>query len=535
MPNPDLTDFIIGEIPAVKKIVVAVHGIGDQVRNETILATAVRFCDFYGYEGVLALGAFHPYPPPPPPPPGKPPPPPAEPALFINDPLPFQPRAGLTNVLGFVEVHWADTARAISEEKYTLQESKAWARSIVNRIRVFAGQRRSAQANIDYRRIGFVLEEIIDTIHVIEVLLFLSRKAGLGELDLKKLLDAYLGDVQLVTEFSQVREAIVQKFTWVMSAIRAKYPGAEIHVIAHSEGTVVSFLGLLEACDNPAKHPWINQVRGFVTLGSPIDKHLILWPGLFDRHKGPDRNARARIRWANYVDYGDPIGFDLDTARLWLEQRGYAQVLQFKAEDDFSFRRYPVPGKAHNDYWRDQEVFGHFIQKIVDPRDRSPDEEKQPDKGPPSLWWIRLVSHGVGYLVPLLLLHLGVYVLCQAIYGYLDPKDQVKHPDFIRTVLALSWLVAGTTVWLRIIRLTRSWGWFFAGMGIYALFVLGYAGLIFWMKDEPVTGLQWFETYAAASGWPLGAGCFAASLLLIALVYLVNLGFWRRMLGKIFA
>jgi hypothetical protein len=44
--------------------------------------------------------------------------PPPEPALFINDPPPFQPCAGLTNVLGFVEVHWADLARKVSAEGY---------------------------------------------------------------------------------------------------------------------------------------------------------------------------------------------------------------------------------------------------------------------------------------------------------------------------------------------------------------------------------------------------------------------------------
>ena len=85
--------------PSVKKIIVTVHGIGDQVRNETALATTIRFCDFYAYPGMVPLGAFygaleH-----------------GQPAVIIRDP-PVRP--GLSGEIGFAEVYWADIARRVA-------------------------------------------------------------------------------------------------------------------------------------------------------------------------------------------------------------------------------------------------------------------------------------------------------------------------------------------------------------------------------------------------------------------------------------
>src|SRR6185436_7706088 len=132
--------------PAVKKIVLAVHGIGDQARNETALSTTIRFCDHFGYPGMVPLGAFY----------G------AledgQPALFVPDP---PRRDGLSGTIGFAEVYWAGIARDADEDKYTLQETKAWARSVVNRVRVLAADRNPGNASIDYPRIRLVLEEMI--------------------------------------------------------------------------------------------------------------------------------------------------------------------------------------------------------------------------------------------------------------------------------------------------------------------------------------------------------------------------------------
>jgi hypothetical protein len=512
----------------LKKIIVAVHGIGDQVRNETVLSTTVRFCEYFRYPGMVPLGAFYQ----PPHVAGQPPPPPAPPLIVSEPPS----TAGLSGEIGFAEVYWADLARDLSEDGYTLQETKAWARSIVNRVRVLGTQRNPANANLDYRRIRLVLEEIIDTVAVLEALLFLAKKAGLFEFDLKKILDGFLGDVQLVTEFSPVRQEIVGRFHDQLAGLHAQHRDAEIHIVAHSEGTAVAFLGLLEACGDPLRHSWIERVRGFMTIGSPIDKHLILWPSLFANFRGPHHSLRTRIHWANYVDYCDPVGFNLDTARDWLREHGYNRVFAFGNAHDYSFRRYPLPGKAHVDYWGDAEVFGHFIRKIVDPKwPRTPEEKKQLLAGPPSKGWVPIVSYGVSYLVPFAIIHLGVYFLVKTVFAYLDPKDTAEHPDLWKIVLSLSWLIAGTTVWVRLVRLTRTRGWFLLGMLLYSTSVVGFWKMIGSLganavpaAGTPAPDFAWFDPLATIAGLPLGVGTFLLSLFVILLVLLVNLAIWRR-------
>ncbi len=547
----------------IKKIVVAVHGIGDQLRNETILATAVRFCDYFGYPGMVPLGAFS----------GvlqtgadgK-----RMPAYAVETPPTC---GGLAGEIGFAEVYWADVARREDTDGYNLQETKAWAKSVVNRVRVLATEKDPANADLDFPRIRLVLEEMIEAISVFESLLFLSQKAGVFDFNLKKMLDAFLGDVQQVADFPPIRAAILAKFHEALDAIGELYPGAEIYIVSHSEGTVVAWLGLLEACDAPAAHSWINRVRGFMTLGSPIDKHLILWPGLFEKFKGPPvrpgagfpfgddgardgeyiapapeangwvttnaravlRSAGARqepwIRWVNYVDYADPVGFNLDTARRWLQARGYDQVFRFHDADDFSFRRYPVPGEAHVEYWNDAEVFGHFIRTVVAPPPHPVPAAELAELalGPPSIKWVPLVSYGVAYMIPVAFVLLGVYILAKGVDGFLDGDAKVHHSVLPIRIVGLSALVLGTTVWLRIVRLTRTWGWFALGMLLY----IAGAGLFFWSAQHFAgrpgpDELTWFEAPLGGTVAMPGVAGAGASGAFILLILAINTRIGRR-------
>ena len=64
----------------------------------------------------------------------------------------------------------------------------------------------------DFSLAGEVLDEIIDTVYVLENLFFLAEKSGLFKFDLRRVLEEYLGDVQLVAEFSYYRTDIVGRF-----------------------------------------------------------------------------------------------------------------------------------------------------------------------------------------------------------------------------------------------------------------------------------------------------------------------------------
>jgi hypothetical protein len=510
--------------PTVNKLVLAVHGIGDQTRNTTILSTAAQFCHNFGYRALLPLGGFY--------------------DTLQNGAPPFvitadpPASAGPINTIGFAEIYWADLARDIANAGYTLQETKEWCRSVVSRVRVLAERRQPGRSDIHYGQIEYVLDEAIDAIGTMESLLFLAKKAGVMDFDLNRMLDDYLGDVQLVTEFGGVRAGILGRLHEAFGNAHTLYPDAEIYVVAHSEGTVVAFLGLLQAATDPVTYPWIKQVRGLMTIGSPIDKHLILWPDLFTSFTGPAASlTMPPIRWLNYVDNGDPVGFELDTARWWMGVHGYDRIFAFTAADDYYFTRYPVPGKAHTDYWTDPDVFQHFIMTVVAPPLTNDDPPPPPRRealknGPRSLLWAKFTSYVVAYLIPLVAAFAAVWCLMKGVEQYLDPKGEQEHPDLIRNVLAMGLLLTGATVWLRLTQLVRAWGWHLGGLLIYAT-----CATLFAFIASPTEDFTWFATLPAhvCSDWSdprVGLLVISAGLLL--LVMLANSRGLRALLTSVF-
>jgi len=194
-------------LPPIAKVVVAIHGIGSQTRSDTIRSVAHRFGDRSPVPlPVMPLGYFHI----------------GNIGQVLASRLDTPPHSPLATI-GFAEVFWADIPRGIVKKEDTLEETKAWGKSVVSR------------AHATY----------------------------------------------LLT---------VKKF------VDDRQPIPEIYIVAHSEGTVVSFLGLLQALsglvvkdpDDQSKTAgtgWIDHVRGFMTLGSPIDKHFLLWPKLWENLK----------------------------------------------------------------------------------------------------------------------------------------------------------------------------------------------------------------------------------------------------------
>ena len=243
-------------------------------------------------------------------------------------------------------MYWADIPEKVTKEGSTLEETKAWARTVVARANaLWMDAGRSKSDPPDFNLAAEVIDEIIETVYILENLLFLAKKAGLFKFDLRQVLEDYLGDVQIVAEFANYRSDIVVRFQQAMKDIYAKQcengnRGVRLHIVAHSEGTVVSFLGLLQAMSGlQLKTPaatddcpqlesidqipeWLKHVHGYMTIGSPIDKHILLWPRLWNALKpwlADTILPAGQIKWRNYFDYGDPIGFRLETARRWLE------------------------------------------------------------------------------------------------------------------------------------------------------------------------------------------------------------------------
>ena len=415
---------------------------------------------------------------------------------------------------GFCEIYWADVPREVVRQADTLEETKAWTRTIVARVGAIhrraqahglehAKRVRGAPQPPDFSLVGEVLEEVVETIYVLDRILSIARKAGVFEFDLRQLLEDYLGDVQIVTEFSDVRGDILGRFHRALEQVHHENPEARLHLVAHSEGTVIAFLGLLHAMKGRRLRPvqgdwhdpyegkadgdalgWLGRVRGFMTLGSPIDKHLILWPQLFQGLGGSGVPA-SRIAWRNYYDYGDPVGFELDTTREWLRVHR-PDAFDFRPEHDVGFARYMLAGKAHNDYWGDSEVFEHFVSEVVVPLQSSAAGLTRPP--PKNRRFVRFLSPAVPHLFSFLVLWLGTYILYSAANSYLSPQLDsaqraayfymvgsvpaalVPPSEIFRNALCVTVLLAGITLFARIPRLASAARW---RVGAWIALVIG--------------------------------------------------------------
>lgn len=121
---------------------------------------------------------------------------------------------------------------------------------------------------------------------------------------------------------------------------------------------------------------WIHDVEAFVTLGSPIDKYLTLWPENYDYLDGlteqgtsetgqifSSREGYPKIRHYNYSDEQDPVGHHLD---LFSETEAYSVVFDNIPDRDVTYNSYKVPGVAHVKYWEDQGLFRRILHQTVD-------------------------------------------------------------------------------------------------------------------------------------------------------------------------
>jgi hypothetical protein len=557
-------------IPTAKRYVVAVHGIGDQFKNATIQSVVAAFGGFFDYPLGVPLGAFR-----------KPPPAISAYKPETPDTPGARPVPDALAETAFVEIYWADIPRKQHEEGYTIEETKAWARTVVARLRARyqdfttpgtelhkeadeTAERSEASATAtappphlsfkEYRAVADALEEMIETFEVLGNLLWIAEKAGWFDFDLDRLLTSYVGDVQIVADFEEFRLGILDRFTKVLDAIgitvrENDISNPEIYVVAHSEGTVVAFMGLLLGmCDREVplepgedtsakkkEREWYKYVRGFMTFGSPIDKHIVLWPDIWKPvKKAPkdvvnfftdDSEKDARIWWKNYYDKGDPVGFNLDTARDWMEWHGWSRVFRFKEkEDDHGFSRYAMPGQAHNDYWKDAAVFGHFIENVAGLTNGAPRYPTPPKTRP--------VAVTLSYTLP----YLMVYLLCCAgsFFIYKATESFVRSPISLSRgvldILGIGSLLLGMIGLARILKLTRQVRWIFGGLGVFVACAVPY---YFVPQGFQAKQAFWF---LAGSDFPHAAGLVVIGVALLSALLAGIIGrtdprLWRRGLG----
>lgn len=474
---------------SVTRIFVGIHGIGEQTECETIQTIIERVTGFQGSALHAPLGKI-------------------SSALKSKGVYLCPDQADPDNFIGFTEVYWADLPRKVVTQGYVLEETTQWAGSLVEKLDREYG---NPLAPADKEAISIILPEAIDSVRVLKRLSQVVEWGIKFNFDLKGLLDSYLGDVQFVAEFEQDREKILTKFHEAITAACAENTGAEVYIVAHSEGTVVAFLGLLQALSGKVAAPWLKQVKGFMTIGSPIDKHLILWPELFEEFKElPPKNEK--IVWLNYYDFGDPVGFELDTARIWLRSNS---PFLFNKERDKGFSRYLLPGKAHVDYWQDKALFGDYLRNVGIAR--------APKAAPPPKFKNRsltgLLSCSLPYLFSFILLCGGVFIFYNTITNCIDNK--IGTIAMARNALAFSALLAGIGVAARIPRLVRDFRWHLWSLVIAAIFYI-----YFWFMIDPKV-CQWLaEPLHLTEAYAKGTVGIISAVILVA-SYLYNF-FSRR-------
>jgi succinate dehydrogenase hydrophobic anchor subunit len=336
--------------------------------------------------------------------------------------------------------------------------------------------------------------------------------------------------VQLVADFKEESGRVIRRFSERLNIIYQELSrnGArpEIYLVAHSEGTVVGLLGLLSAIcgkdpvygkDRP---PWLDCVRGLMTIGSPIDKHLALWPELFAELETPAHQPKdPPIVWRNYYDLGDPVGFELPLAREIFntdpdkKQHGNPwRWFNFPEAHDHGFARSLFPGKAHNDYWTDKAVFGHFIHQVVYQNAPLKRADQEFDEQPDSRWQYKLSSWFLPYVAALALLFFAVYTIYKAVKNCLAGDDREAMETARRIFLnvgGVTALLGGLTATARIPRLAQEWGWRLLGIGVFALGVFGYVNLTFSEERERLGHLLTFTQLGPTWGLIAMAGLIA--------------------------
>ena len=484
---PEIAHAVGVAAAAPTKLIVAVHGVGDQVGYETVQSVATRVGAYYGVASALPLGRFYSV---------------SEagqeampsPQLMVDPP---DPKRFAALKLGFAEVYWAPIARDVVTKGHILENTRKWMQTIGARV-VAHGISNRGWVRRDVDRLVTVLDELVRTVFVLERVTYFAGKAGFFTFDLARLLGDFVNDVQIVADFDAYRGRILSRFDEVMTASLKLVPDSaastEIYLVAHSEGSVVAFLSLLQALHQPDEHPWINHVRGLMTIGSPIEIHHLLWPGLWSERQpalipSPQLSKQCVIRWHNYIDDGDPIAYELKETRKWLKKSGFSRRLRLK---EMTYSRSYLPGKAHIDYWRDEDVFGYFLAKVVH---RNHVERGRHVRRPGDRRFARAISWLIPQAAMAAILMLAVYLLYKPAAAALGVEPTPIGVG--RDVAGIAILLLGVTAAARIPRIMDHHGWWTLSGVLLVASMLFYANVAC-----PETQLHLGGPLAALTGLP---------------------------------
>ena len=237
---------------------------------------------------------------------------------------------------------WSDITE--KHRPHTATSVNTWSKALQERLQRRSNLKRMTRLLGDVRKLVLPLEK------------FLRWQVP----DLAKtIFDDFMSDVQVYAEYEQARDEAVERLSGYLEHVTKQHAdryGAEtpftINIAAHSLGTVASLDVLARQALKPESEQatWYQHCQNLITLGSPVDKFLVLWRENYsDYHAITDQSKKIQL-W-NYCDELDPVGHHLDL----LVKLPWAQHFLTCREDEV-YTRYAIPGKAHVDYWSDRAL-----------------------------------------------------------------------------------------------------------------------------------------------------------------------------------
>lgn len=302
----------------------------------------------------------------------------------------------------FIDMFWADLLDADASRSALPIEQ--WTEAVIAR-----NSRKCAQDKKDGdTKAAKSREWLIKLLHIVnEVILFLNsflsfKGKGIQEVVFNK----YLSDVQVYGEHLNVRGRAVSRFHKMMQAVHDRHFEEEQKLgtdrkprfvfLAHSLGTVLTMDALCYAHVDHQKlddrfpsyhnegdsteeikynYDWTQYAKTLITLGSPIDKYIVLWWQNYSYLQDAKlyKERTDKILHINYTDEQDPVGHKLDKFRA---TAAYEKLFHAKTVEAAEvFKRYGVPGKAHVDYWEDRGLIDNLLTNISDDKYSNEDDQ----------------------------------------------------------------------------------------------------------------------------------------------------------------
>ncbi|MFN0243076.1 MAG: hypothetical protein ACKVWV_09320 [Planctomycetota bacterium] len=326
----------VDEARETSHVVLVVHGIGEQRKYETLQEVIFQMGRVKHGSWFVPLGRLY--------------------SVLQQSALFSDLRA---DGFEFAEVYWADIA--VAHKSKASSSLVRWASRVSHLLDyVDAKSPNYNGEQIDVKRLASVVDDTLLIAHISRFLIARARVETQGFVDSA---EHFIASYQLFSDFEDIRAEIVGAFTGQLERIYElkKNEHVEVHILAHSLGSVIAVCGLSDLLRR-GKKEIVGTVASLTTIGSPIDLFATLHRDILGLEFLKRDEAARAIRWLNLVEIADPIASSLKVTKCLLE-RSNSNLFDIRSGSaivkptDHQYCSSPVPGGAHMRYWADAYVY----------------------------------------------------------------------------------------------------------------------------------------------------------------------------------